>query len=290
MARTRAIRKRMEAVRTIRRITKTMQMIATAKFTASLHRAHASRPFAGKVRTLVEEVAATASDLEHPLLAAPSPPVGRELLLTITSDRGLCGAYNANVLRTAMHHLRRVQRRSHEFDLETSGKKARAFFKFQRIQIAEFHTLGDKPDYHAVQPLADRYLDAFAAGGYDAVRVAFVRFVSNARQVPEVMTLLPLQPQGQGAERARAEALYELSPSSRDLLDELLPLAVKVSLFQAFLEAVVSEQIMRMVAMKAATENAVELGKMLTRRFNRARQSQITTELTEIMGGAAALE
>ena len=141
-----------------------------------------------------------------------------------------------------------------------------------------------------MQQLADRYIDAFAAGRYDAVRVAFVRYVSPGRQVPEVMTILPLQPQGQAAGRAKAEALYELSPSGSALLDELLPLSVKVSLFQAFLEAVVSEQIMRMVAMKAATENAVDLGKTLTRRFNRARQSQITTELTEIMGGAAALE
>jgi F-type H+-transporting ATPase subunit gamma len=306
MARTRELKKRITAVGTIQRITKTMQMIATAKFTYALQRAKATRPYTSRIRQLVGEVAAAAGDVEHPLFRAPASPVGRELLLVITSDRGLCGAYNGNVLRAAMHHIRRLPGAAAGVTLQTSGKKAIGYFKFQRIAIEERHTIGDKPRYEEVERLAQRYIDAYARGEFDAVRVVSMKFISNSRQAPEVMQLLPVKPPaapksgpaGTPASAAvssaagprGAKALYEFSPSAGELLADLLPMSVKVSLFQAFNDAVVSEQIMRMVAMKAATENAKELGKTLRRRFNRARQTQITTELMEIIGGAAALE
>ncbi len=290
MARTRAIRKRMVAVRTIRRITKAMQMIATAKFTASLHRARATAPYSQKIHRLVLEVAAAAGDVSHPLIDGPTESPGRELLLAITSDRGMCGAYNANVLRAAMDQLASLRRRSVEFDLETSGKKAMRFFRFQGVAVAQAHSIGDRPDYDQVEPIGRRFIEAFRSGRYDAVRVAYMRFESNTRQVPKVLTLLPLKPEAAAAEAAGPQAVYEFSPSSEALLDDLLPLAVKVTLFQAFLDAAVSEQIMRMVAMKAATENTKELSKLLNRRFNRARQGQITTELMEVISGSVALE
>ncbi len=292
MARIREIKKRIGAVQTIQRITRTMQMIATSKFTAAQQRSAASKPYTDHVSRLVTEVLAAAGDFEHPLIDGPAEPAGRERLLVISSNRGLCGAYNGNVLRTALAHVRGLQGREIEVDLETSGKKAVAFFRFQRMDIAQRHMFGDEPPYDRVEQLAQRYLDEFSEGRLDAVRVVSMHFIRNSRQVPQVMQLLPLQSATGESEAADAgaQALYEFSPSAEGLLGELLPMAVKTALFQAFLEAVVSEQIMRMVAMKAATENASELRKILGRRFNRARQTQITTELMEVISGAAALE
>ena len=291
MAQIREIKKRITAVKTIQRITKTMQMIATAKFTAAVGRAKATRPYTDKVQQLVGEVAAAAGDVENPLIDGPAEAVNRELMLVISSDRGLCGAYNGNVLRTGLLQLRELRSQGKEVDLETSGKKAVGFFRFQKLPISERHTIGDKPKYEDVNRVAERYIQEFVDGRYDRISVVYMRFISNARQVPEIMQLLPLKtPTADEPTEGAAVANYDFSPSSKQLLDDLLPMAVKTALFQAFNDAVVSEQIMRMVAMKAATENAKELGRNLRRDFNRARQSQITTELTEIIAGAAALE
>ncbi|MBX3373559.1 MAG: ATP synthase F1 subunit gamma [Phycisphaeraceae bacterium] len=295
MARTREIKKRMVAVGTIQRITKTMQMIATAKFTAAFQRARATKPYTKRIRELVGELSEKLGDVTHPLLSAPEKRTGRQLLLVITSDRGLCGAYNANVLRTSLQHIRRMQAAGTAFDLETAGKKAVGFFTFQKLPIARRHSIGDRPKYEAVNAIASEFINAFVSGRYDAVHVASMRFISNARQVPEVVQLLPLEaPTAAGDQRgaagAGAQASYEISPSAEALLDDLLPLAVKSQLFQCFNDAVVSEQIMRMIAMKAATENARDLRRNLNRSYNRARQAAITTELTEIVSGAAALE
>ncbi|MGH9817835.1 MAG: F0F1 ATP synthase subunit gamma, partial [Candidatus Acidiferrales bacterium] len=202
---------------------------------------------------------------------------------------------NSNVLRLAMQHLRRLHKNSVAVDLETSGKKATGFFKFQRVPVAQRHTIGDKPKYEDVAALAQRFIDEFVSGKYDAVRVASMRFYTAARQKPEITQLLPLKteaaaPAPANAQGPRPNASYEFSPSSETILDELIPTAMKAALFQAVNEAVVSEQIMRMVAMKAATENANSIGKELRRKYNRARQAQITTELMEVISGAAALE
>ena len=295
MAQIREIKKRMVAVGTIQRITKTMQMIATAKFTAAVARAKATKPYTEKIRQLVAEVSAAAGEVEHPLMSGPAQPANRELVLVITSDRGLCGAYNANVLRKSLQHIRSLREANIECTLETSGKKAVGYFRFLQIPITRRHSFGDKPRYEEIEQLANRLMEEFSDGKYDAVRVAYMRFESNARQVPDVMQLLPLKPPAaasQGGEVGvpSATTSYEFSPSSEALLADLLPQSVKAALFQAFNDGVVSEQIMRMVAMKAATENAKDLGRTLRRDFNRARQSKITTELTEIVSGAAALE
>jgi F-type H+-transporting ATPase subunit gamma len=293
MAQIREIKKRMVAVGTIKRITKTMQMIATAKFTAAMQRAQATRPYTETIRQLVEEVAQAAGDVQHPLIDGPAEPVGRERLLVISSDRGLCGAYNANVLRKGLDHVRALKSKNVSCDVEVSGKKAVGFFRFQKIELADRHLIGDKPAYEAVNAIATRLIDSFTLGEYDAVRVAYMRYESNARQIPELLQLLPMRPAAdEGADEGdkRANANYDFSPSSAELLADLLPATVKSQLFQAFNDAVVSEQIMRMIAMKAATENASDLGKTLNRDFNRARQAQITTELSEIIAGTAALE
>lgn len=296
MAQIREIKKRMVAVRTIQRITKTMQMIATAKFTAALQRSKATRPYTQSIRSLVGEVAAASGDVSNPLISQTAKPSGKDLLLVVSSDRGLCGAYNGSVLRIAMAEIRRRKGGSREVILETAGKKASAFFKFQKLDIAHRHSFGDKPAFAAVAELADRYMADFIAGRVDSVHVAYMRFVSNSKQVPEVMQLLPLTMDGATAGTDSATAakgpstVYEFMPSAEAILNDLLPRSVRVSLFQAMNDAVVSENVMRMVAMKAATDNASGLGRTLKRNYNRARQAKITTELTEIISGAAALE
>ena len=300
MAQIREIKKRMVAVRTIQRITKTMQMIATAKFTAALQRAKATRPYTERIRELVAEVSAAAGDVDNPLLGVRSggsgKSAGKEILLVVTSDRGLCGAYNGSVLRNAMSEIRKRRAAKCEVIVETAGKKGVAFFRFQKMDIAERHSFGDKPVFADVAALADRYMADFVAGKIDAVHVAYMRFISASRQVPEVMQLLPLTVEASAAEASAAtaakgaETVYDFRPSAEVLLNDLLPKSVKVSLFQALNDSVVSENVMRMVAMKAATDNASGLGRTLKRNFNRARQAKITTELTEIISGAAALE
>jgi F-type H+-transporting ATPase subunit gamma len=292
MAQIREIKKRMIAVRTIQRITKTMQMIATAKFTASLQRAKSTRPYTERIRALVTEVAAASGDATSPLLATRSPQAGRplrELVLVVTSDRGLCGAYNGSVLRAAAVEIRRRRGNGHEIIVETAGKKAAAYFRFQKVDVAQRHAFGDKPAFEAIAALADRYMADFVSGKIDAVHVAYTRFVSAARQVPEVMQLLPLSLDS-ATQSKGATSVYEFRPSAEVILNDLLPRSVRVSLFQAMNDAIVSENVMRMVAMKAATDNAGGLGRTLKRNYNRARQAKITTELTEIVSGAAALE
>jgi len=292
MAQIREIKKRMVAVRTIQRITKTMQMIATAKFTAALQRSKATRPYTERIRSLVAEVTVASGEVDNPLLGGggrQGKSVGKEILLVVTSDRGLCGAYNGSVLRNAMQEIRKRRSNTNTVIVETAGKKAVSFFRFQKMDIAERHSFGDKPAFADVSALADRYMADFIAGTIDAVHVAYMRFVSASRQVPEVMQLLPLTLEGALAIKGPA-TVYEFCPSAEVLLNDLLPKSVKVSLFQALNDSVVSENVMRMVAMKAATDNASGLGRTLKRNYNRARQARITTELTEIISGAAALE
>jgi len=294
MATIREIKSRMKAVANIKRITKTMQMIATARFQASQRRAVEARPYTRKIGELVEQLAAASGSVTHPLLAPPDPSPKRELLLVLTSDRGLCGGYNANVLRTAWAERENAMQ-EREVQLEVVGKKGIGYFKFNRVAVDTYHShFGETPKYPDVEALADQYINAYLEGQYDRVRVAYMAFHTASRQSPEVLTLLPMQkPEVADSEQDAGtgpQADYEFSPDAESLLAELLPAAVRTRLFQCFNEAVVSEQVARMVAMKAATDAAGRMRKDLTRTYNRARQAAITTELTEIIAGAAALE
>lgn len=294
MAKTREIKKRIKAVGNIRRITKTMQMIATSKFARAQQRATATKPYTEGVFALVTELAATAGNIRHPLINGPEggfQPGAGELTLVITSDRGLAGPYNGNILRTAMGHFRSLRERAGGYGtIELVGKKGLSFLKFNGLPVAQHHShFGDKPTFEDVERLAQEYMDRFTRGEITAVRVVYMRYISAGRQVPEVLQLLPLKPPAQEQATKGPLAQYEFSPGADELLGDLLPATVKATLFQAFNDAIVSEHIARMVAMKAATDNAGKAGKSLTRLFNRARQAQITTELTEIVSGAAAL-
>lgn len=294
MAQIREIKKRIKAVGNIRRITNTMQMIATARFKAAQDKATQTKPYTQKVRGLVQELAANAGDVEHPLFHPPEEAVGKELVLVLTSQRGLCGGFNSNVLRASMTHITALGEKA---AVEVVGKKGIAFFKFAGTNVTQTHAqFGDQPAYADVEALAQVYMDQFIAGNYDRVSVAYMKFISAGRQQAVVEQLLPLEPpkaddDGGGSGGSGGwNVEYEFSPDVESLLGDLLPITVKTQLYQAFNDAVVSEQVARMVAMKSATDNAGKLVKTLKRTFNRARQAQITTELTEIIGGAAALE
>ncbi|MEM9252919.1 MAG: ATP synthase F1 subunit gamma [Planctomycetota bacterium] len=288
---TRALRARQKAVGNIQRITKTMQMIATARFQAMQKAATDAQAYSRKLAEVVGELASASGSVDHPLLHAPEPAVGRTALLVISSNRGLCGAYNANVLRTALQTHAEVAAHG-EVVAELVGKKGRSFFGFNGIDVDVFHEeFGDSPNYPAVEALANRLMLEFIEGKYDAVKVVYMHFLTMSRQTPEVLQLLPIQPPKaeESAGQVVAQTLYDFSPEPEKLLADLLPRTVRTSLFQCFNEALVSEQLARMVAMKAATDAAGKLKKELGRRYNRARQTAITTELSEIIAGAASV-
>jgi F-type H+-transporting ATPase subunit gamma len=297
MAKARAIVKRRKAVRNIRKITKTMQMIATAKFQKSLKRATGTKPYTQKVRELVAELAATVGNVEHPLLRRPEEGKrGRRIaLVVITSNRGLAGAYNGSVLRAANVFIRDQEAQGNTIELYVAGKKGMSYFNFQRRAISRRLEVSDNPRFAEVQPLADDFIEQFTSGKVDAVYVAYMNFQSAGVQKPDVMMLLPLAAvTAGGAPKAgdahKKTAVYEFSPDPQSLLDELLPLTVRSAMFQDFLDATTSEHVARMISMKSATDNADKMVKSLTMRYNRARQSQITTELAEIMGGVEAMK
>ncbi len=233
----------------------------------------------------------------------------KPLTLIITSDRGLCGPYNGSILRMATAFLRETPEAKAGF-IEIVGKKGFSFLRFAGIETSEQHQIGDKPTYEQIERLAQAYMDRFIRGEVSVVKVVYMRYFSAGRQKPEVMQLLPLKAPtasqtanpssnkaGTAGDTGSAQTAgkaagvdYEFNPPAPQLLGSLLPAAVKATLFQVFNDAIVSEHVARMIAMKAATDNAGKMGKRLTRQYNRARQAQITTELTEIISGAAALE
>jgi len=293
MAGAREIKGRIKAVANIQRITKTMQMIATSKFAKAQQKAVEAKPFVEGVFELVQEVASTAGDIEHPLISGPSGVSAEELakkphvVLVITSDRGLCGPYNGSVIRTALTDLRA---KSGSSVAEVVGKKGAGVLRFNKIEIAEHHThFGDTPRREDIDRLAESYMSRFIAGEISGVTVVYMRFQSAGKQTPEALTLLPLKPPATDGDENGAGALYEFMPDATELLGELLPVTVRATLNQCFSDAIVSEHVARMIAMKAATDNAGRMSKDLKRVFNRARQAQITTELTEIISGVAAL-
>jgi F-type H+-transporting ATPase subunit gamma len=308
MAKARAIIKRRKAVQNIRKITRTMELIATNRFRKALNRATEAEAFTRKIAELVADLGETTQEVTHPLLVRREP-VRRALLLVLTSNRGLAGAYNGNVLRAAIGRLQDNQTEGTETSLEVAGKRGINYFRFRRTPAEATYTqFEDRPQYEEVEAMADKYIKLYVQGSIDRFDVAYTQFFSSSKQVATVQTLLPIIPAeiGRAAPSVRQSPAapspaappakkgepvpYEFLPDARSILEEIVPVSFKVRLFKCFLDAAVSEQIARMVAMGGATKNADELVKSLTRQYNRARQSQITRELADIVGAAAALQ
>jgi len=292
LANARIIVKRRKSVRNIRKITRTMQLIATARFQAAYSRAMATKPYAERLAELVADLSNVVGEkVAHPLMRAQEN-AKRSAVVVLTSSRGLCGGYNTGVLRTAVAHLESEIAKGVENEVSMVGKKGIGFFRFLRRPILEQITnIGDSPRFEQVEPIANALMGRFIKGEISSAYVVYMRFYSAGRQKPAVMQLLPLTNEAgvKQADGKNSTVQYEFSPAANELLAELLPATVRVQLFQCFIDATVSEQVGRMVAMKAATEAAAEMITSLTRRYNRARQSAITMELLDIVGGANAL-
>ena len=311
MAKARAIIKRRQAVQNIRKITRTMELIATAKFRKALDRATEAEAFTRKIAELVADLGETSRSATHPLLERREP-VKRAMLLVLSSNRGLAGGYNGNVSRLAYHSIQEFQTEGVPVTMEVSGKRGINFMKYRKIPMdATYGQFEDRPQFQEVEKLADRYISLYIKGEIDRLDVAYTQFISSARQTATVTTLLPIvtadfgaavtsvrQAKVAGADARKSESAksgweqvpYEFLPDAQGILEEIVPVSFKVRLFKCFLDAAVSEQIARMVAMRGATQNADDLIKSLTRQYNRARQSQITRELADIVGAAAALK
>jgi len=293
MAKARALDKRRKSIRSIRKITRTMELISTARFKRAMDRASAAAAYTDRITALVRDLARSGLEVSHPLLK-DHPEPKKAILLVLTANRGLCSGYNSSVLRLATARRKELLNTVPEMHLEVSGKRGISSFRFRKVAPDETFThFEDKPSFKEVDVLANRYLAAFESGELDRLDVAYTRFESLARQQATVETLLPLaglQEAGEEPEEEPAgESPYEFLPSAESILDEVVPTGFKVKLFKCFLDAAVSEQISRMMAMKAATENADSMIRHLSMIYNRARQGQITSELLEVISGAEAI-
>jgi F-type H+-transporting ATPase subunit gamma len=292
MAKARALVTRRKSIRNIRKITRTMELIATARFKKAMDRASQAAAYTRKLSEIVADLSQASLSFSHPLLKQPEK-VENSILLVLTSNRGLCGGYNSAVLRQAVSRIREARAAGEAISLEVSGKRGLNFMKYEQYPVAHAYTsFEDKTQFDEVEVIGNRYIADFIAGRIQRVDVAYTKFVNAARQIAVVETLLPIGDMA-GAEKkeeSKTTIEYEFLPSAREIQEQIVPEAFKARLYKCFLDAAVSEQIARRVAMKAATENADDMIRSISLQYNRARQSQITSELSEIIGGAAALE
>jgi F-type H+-transporting ATPase subunit gamma len=288
----RDIQDRITSTRSTRQITRTMEMVATAKLRKAQDRIESARPYALAIMEVLGNVAKAADAASHPLLEEHATRA-RVIVIAVASDRGLCGAFNSNILRLSEQAIREERASGAEVDVIAVGKKAIAYFRYRGIEpIASYRDITDTPTVSDARSIANRVIDGYSAREIDAVRIVFNRFKNVAEQVPEVYELLPIRPEivKAAADELEAGPEYIFEPSTSAVLDRLLPTYVETLVYRALLESSASEQGARRRAMKSATDNASEMITTLTRSYNRARQGAITDEIAEIVGGAAALE
>jgi F-type H+-transporting ATPase subunit gamma len=298
MPSTREIRRRIRSVANMSQITRAMEMVSAAKMRKAQQRVTASRPYSEQLRQIMSDLATQQPDPEQlaqfPLLQ--KRPVRTIELIAVTPDRGLTGALNTNILRRASRFILEetppsggggagAETRA-QVQVIAVGKKARDYFvRTRQDVIAEFIGIGDTTTLDAVRPIADIAIDDFASGKVDAVYVVYSRFINTLVQRPEVLQILPVEPPP--AQEGYSDYIFE--PTPEDVLNELLPRYVEVQLYQAILEGIASEHSARMVAMRSASDNAKEIQQELTLSYNKARQAQITREVSEIAAGANAM-
>jgi F-type H+-transporting ATPase subunit gamma len=291
MATIRQLRRRIQSVKNTAKITNALQLVAASKMRRAQDRAEQSRPYAQKLRLVLAGLATRSNDdqetARHPLLV--SRPVNTIAVLHITPDRGLCGGLNANMNRSAGTF---VAMQHEPVQVVAVGKKGRDFFVRAHVHLAaEFTDLGDYPSQADTLGIARLIIDDYLAGKVDRVYVSFPEFVSTATQRPAIRQLLPIEPPAAaGGEDEAQFADYIFEPSPDVVLAGLLPRYIEMQIYEAILQNAASFQSAQMVAMKNATDNAQDITRELTLTYNKARQEQITKELLDIVGGAAALE
>lgn len=277
----RDIRRRIRSVRNMQQITKAMKMVAAAKLRKAQEKVIAARPYARQLQEVLARLAQAHVDVTHPLLE--NRPVQRVGYVIITSDRGLCGGYNANLIRMTNGMISEETR---QVKLVAVGRKGRDFFRRGKVEtIAEFVGLGDNPSYAQAKEIASEVTSLYENGELDEVYLVYTEFITAISQRPTKIKLLPIeQPKGTPGKE------YIFEPTPEEILTTLLPKYVETQVFRTLLEGKASEMGAKMTAMGSATDNAKELIDRLTLQMNRARQAAITKEISEIVGGVAALE
>lgn len=283
----RQIRRRIRSVQSTMKITRAMELIAASRIVKAQARVAAAQPYTDKLNEVIRNVGAASGGATHPLLDR------REArfmgVLVVSSDRGLAGAYNSSVIRMAERRLVELEEQRIDARLYTVGKKAQGYFRYRGYQIEQaFLGVTDTPGYGDARAIANAVMNDYAEGAVDAVEAFTTRFRSALVQTPVFWPLLPIEREGPAEVEGPAVG-YEFEPSPEEILSRLLPRYVEGTIFGILLEASASEHAARRRAMKAATENAEELTRILTREANQARQAEITTEISEIVGGAEAL-
>lgn len=322
MANIRELRDRIRSVNSTKKITKAQELIATSRITKAQRRVADAQPYADEIEHVIGRLA-SASSLDHPMLHERED-AKRAAVLVVTGDRGMCGGYNTNVVKQAAKLRAKLQGEGYEVSLYVTGKRGIEYYEFREVPMAgTWQGFSQDPDYALTHDVRRHLIDGFEAGsdektkwrdglrgvsegegvlGFDQVHVVYTRFVSMLTQEPAVKRILPIEPVhahediNMGEEGILSDGPdelvpdYEFEPSADDLLTALLPQYVSRTIFAILLEAAASESASRRTAMKAATDNATELVKDLSRVANQARQAKITQEITEIVGGAGALD
>ncbi len=292
MAKPRELKRRIRSVQNTRKITKTMELVSTSKLKRAQDRVVGARPYAQALAEVIGELYSPELAERFPLLRQPGHTgrgagVRRAALLLITSNRGLCGAFNANLIREARRRLEELERQDVHTELHLVGKKGISYFKFTKREPASQRIdIGDRPTLEHAAELVKPLMERFSRGDLDAVDVVFAKFNSAVSTPPTTLRILPITP----PEKRRSAVNYILKPSAAEILEQLLPLYVQNQMYRALVETAAAEHGARRTAMKNATDAGQDMLTILQRTFNRARQAQITQELAEIVGGAEALK
>lgn len=287
MAKPRELKRRLRSVSKTKQITKTMEMVSTSKLKRATDRVYAARPYAQKLGEVLGRLIDPELEEEFPLLRQPDR-IGHAAVVLITSNRGLAGAFNANLIREARVLMDRLTEAGTTVELHAVGKKGVGFFRFRGQPMASARSdISDRPSIEDAASVIEPLRERFEKGELDKILVVHAQFRSAMSTPPGVMQVLPLQAPVTDGLRAGSVIM---SPSAAGILGRLLPLYVRNSMYRALVETAAAEHGARRTAMKSATDNATEMITMLQRTYNRARQAQITQEIAEIVGGAAALE
>lgn len=284
-----AIKKRIGSVRNTRQITKAMKMVSAAKLRRAQENIIAARPYASKMEEVLQSLACCVEGDAHPLLEVREAK--KLLLLVVTSDRGLCGGFNANLCKAADRFIKEKKSEYEEITLMTLGRKGYEFLKNRYTVAKNYPNLISKPNYQTAALLGQEIIDGYLEGQYDQVIILFNAFKTVMSQEITFQQLLPVVPPeaaAQTLDELQVEYIYE--PSVQELMNEILPKNIEVQLFKAMLESVAAEHGARMTAMDSASKNASEMIGKLTLQYNRARQAAITKELMEIISGAESIK
>jgi F-type H+-transporting ATPase subunit gamma len=290
MAKTLELKRRIRSIGKTRQITRTMEMVSTSKLKRATDRVHAARPYAARLTEVIGRLIDPELRERYPLLRQPET-VRRAAVILVTSNRGLAGAFNVNLIREARRLIERLRGAGVEVEIHVVGKKAVSFFRYQKEELAAARSdITDKPTLEDAMSVIEPLREGFEEGRLDEVYVVHAQFRSALSTPPATVKILPVSAGEDSTNASGRTQSYILSPSADEILNRLLPLYVRNSVYRALVETAAAEHGARRTAMKNATDNAGDILDNLNRTFNRARQAQITQEIAEIVGGAAALE